>query len=94
MRSATIANHQQLRSLTKWDGVPYHYLPIITGRSNPRKKRLVELFGKVDAELLVLARYMQILTIDACRYILNRAINGVRRASRNGNQTLVLRQGR
>ena len=35
----------------------------------------MDLFEKADAELLVLARYMQVLTADACRYFEGRAIN-------------------
>jgi formyltetrahydrofolate deformylase len=72
---AVVSNHQDMRSLAEWHGVPYHYLPIIDGRKQEQEKRLIELFERVDAELLVLARYMQILTLDACRYFDGRAIN-------------------
>jgi formyltetrahydrofolate deformylase len=72
---AVVSNHQDMRSLTEWHGVPYHYLPIIDGRKQEQERRLIELFERIDAELLVLARYMQILTADACRYFEGRAIN-------------------
>jgi formyltetrahydrofolate deformylase len=72
---AVVSNHQDMRSLAEWHGVPYHYLPIIDGRKQEQEKRLFELFERVDAELLVLARYMQILSADACRYFDGRAIN-------------------
>jgi formyltetrahydrofolate deformylase len=72
---AVVSNHQDLRSLAEWHGVPYHYQPIIDGRKSDQEKRLIELFEAVDAELLVLARYMQILTSNACRYFAGRAIN-------------------
>ena len=72
---AVVSNHQDMRSLAEWHGVPYHYLPIIDGRKAEQEQRLVELFEKVDAELLVLARYMQILSADACRYFEGRAVN-------------------
>lgn len=64
-----------MRSLAEWHGVPYHYLPIIDGRKAEQERRLIELFEQVDAELLVLARYMQILTPEGCRYFEGRAIN-------------------
>ncbi|HET9105708.1 MAG TPA: formyltetrahydrofolate deformylase [Steroidobacteraceae bacterium] len=72
---AVVSNHQDMRSLAEWHGVPYHYLPIIDGRKQEQEQRLIELFEKTDAELLVLARYMQILSGDACRYFDGQAIN-------------------
>src|ERR1700760_5106906 len=69
------SNHQDMRSLAEWHGVPYHYLPIIVGRKAEQEKRLFELFERSDSELMVLARYMQILTPEACRYFEGRAIN-------------------
>ena len=72
---AVVSNHQDMRSLAEWHGVPYHYLPIIDGRKAEQEQRMIELFERVDAELLVLARYMQILTADACRYFEGKAIN-------------------
>ena len=72
---AVVSNHQDMRSLVEWHGVPYHYLPIIDGRRQEQEQRLIELFGNADAELLVLARYMQILSGDACRHFDGRAIN-------------------
>jgi formyltetrahydrofolate deformylase len=72
---AVVSNHQDLRSLTEWHGIPFHYLPVIDGRTAEQEKRIVDSFEKLDGELLVLARYMQILTADACRYFAERAIN-------------------
>src|SRR5690242_7487626 len=72
---AVASNHQDMRSLAEWHGVPYHYLPIIDGRKAEQEQRLIELFERTDAELLVLARYMQILTPEVCRYFEGRAIN-------------------
>ena len=72
---AVVSNHQDMRSLAEWHGVPYHYLPIIDGRKAEQEKRMFELFEGSDSELMVLARYMQILTPEACRYFEGRAIN-------------------
>jgi formyltetrahydrofolate deformylase len=72
---AVVSNHQDMRSLTEWHGVPYHYLPVLDGRKLEQERRMIELFEKVDGELLVLARYMQILTPAACEYFAGRAIN-------------------
>jgi formyltetrahydrofolate deformylase len=72
---AVVSNHQDMRSLAEWHGVPYHYLPIIDGRKAEQEQRIIELFERSDSELMVLARYMQILTPEACRYFEGRAIN-------------------
>ena len=64
---AVVSNHQDMRSLTEWHGVPYHYLPVLDGRKVEQERRMIELFEKVDGELLVLARYMQILTPGGVR---------------------------
>lgn len=70
-----ISNHQDLRSLAEWHGLPYHYLPIIDGDKASQEQRIIDLFEKSGAELLVLARYMQILSPESCRYFEGRAIN-------------------
>jgi formyltetrahydrofolate deformylase len=72
---AVVSNHQDMRSLAEWHGVPYHYLPIIDGRKAEQEQRMFDLFERSDAELMVLARYMQILTAEACRYFEGQAIN-------------------
>jgi len=72
---AVVSNHQDMRSLAEWHGVPYHYLPISDGRKAEQEQRVIELFERSEAELMVLARYMQILTPEACRYFEGRAIN-------------------
>ena len=72
---AVVSNHQDMRSLAEWHGVPYHYLPIIDGRKAEQEQRMIELFERSDSELMVLAPYMQILSPEACRYFEGRAIN-------------------
>lgn len=72
---AVVSNHQDMRSLTEWHGIPFHYFPVIDGRKAEQERRVIELFEKVDGELLALARYMQILTPDACAYFARKAIN-------------------
>lgn len=72
---AVVSNHQDMRSLAEWHGVPYYYFPVIDGRKRDQEKRIIELFQNVEAELLVLARYMQILTPEACEFFAGGAIN-------------------
>jgi formyltetrahydrofolate deformylase len=72
---AVISNHQDMRSLAEWHGVPYHYFPIVDGRRREQEQRIIDLFERVEAETLVLARYMQILSAETCEYFAGRAIN-------------------
>ena len=72
---AVVSNHEDLRRLAEWHGVPYYHFPTDAGRKAEQEQRIIELFERMDAELLVLARYMQILSEDACRYFAGRAIN-------------------
>ena len=70
-----VSNHQDMRSLTEWHGIPYHYLPVIDGRKQEQETRIKTVFAESGAELLVLARYMQILSADACAHFDGKAIN-------------------
>jgi formyltetrahydrofolate deformylase len=70
-----LSNHQDMRSLAEWHGVPYYYLPVIDGRKMDQEARMREVFERSGAELMALARYMQILSSDACQYFEGRAIN-------------------
>jgi formyltetrahydrofolate deformylase len=72
---AVVSNHQDMRSLAEWHGVPYHYFPVIGGRKADQERRIIELFDGIGGELLVLARYMQILSAEACAHLDGRAIN-------------------
>jgi len=72
---AVVSNHQDMRSQVEWHGVPFHYFPIIDGRKAEQEARIIEVFENTQAELLVLARYMQILSQEACAYFNRRAIN-------------------
>jgi formyltetrahydrofolate deformylase len=70
-----VSNHQDMRSLVEWHGLPFHYLPVLGGDKQAQEQRIVEHFERLQGELLVLARYMQILTPTACDYFAGRAIN-------------------
>lgn len=72
---AVVSNHEDLRRLAEWHGVPFYHFPIVAGRKAEQEARIIELFERVNAELLVLARYMQILSDNACGYFAGRAIN-------------------
>jgi len=74
-----VSNHAQLEPLAKSYGVPFHHLPLPTG-SDAAAKRVQELelealIERERIELVVLARYMQILSAELCERLKGRAIN-------------------
>lgn len=70
-----VSNHDTHARLTQWYELPFHHYPIEPGRKVEQEARMLELFSASGAELLVLARYMQILTDRACEYLEGRCIN-------------------
>ena len=72
---AVISNHQDCKSLTDWHGVPFKHLPITADTKPQQEAQILALMDDVDADLLVLARYMQILSDDMCQKLAGRAIN-------------------
>ncbi len=72
---AVVSNHEDMRRQVEWHGVPFFYLPVVNGDKAAQEAKITELFERFDAELLVLARYMQILSDDASRHFTGRCIN-------------------
>ena len=71
-----VSNHEDMRPLTEWYELPYHYLPISAAQSKlDQEKRLLEVYENSGAQLLVLARYMQILSDELCGKLQGHAIN-------------------
>lgn len=72
---AIVSNHPDLEpSLAHW-GLPYHHVPVTEASKPDAERRLFELVGETGAELIVLARYMQVLSDTACRKLEGRCIN-------------------
>ena len=70
-----VSNHSDCRSLVEWYGIPFHHYPITPETKPQQEAQILELFASTGAELLVLARYMQILSDDLSRKLEGRAIN-------------------
>jgi len=68
-----ISNHEDLRSFVEWHGIPFHYVEM----KDKQKAfvKIAELFEQHKADILVLARFMQILPADLCRRYAGRVIN-------------------
>lgn len=72
---AVVSNHETLKSITEWHGIPFHYLPITPATKAVQEKALLAEIDKLQIDLVVLARYMQILSPDLCKALRGRAIN-------------------
>jgi formyltetrahydrofolate deformylase len=70
-----VSNHDTHRRLADWYSLPFHHLPIVEGRKTEQEARMLSLFERSGSELLVLARYMQVLTDAACEFLEGRCIN-------------------
>jgi len=70
-----VSNHNVMRDLTEWYKLPFHYLPVTSSTKTEQEARLWQLVQELQADFLVLARYMQILSDDLCQKLNGRAIN-------------------
>ena len=70
-----VSNHDDQRELAEWYELPYFHVPIEPGQKPRQEAKILALFEETESELLVLARYMQILTAHACESLAGRAIN-------------------
>ncbi|WP_250534836.1 formyltetrahydrofolate deformylase [Caballeronia sp. AZ10_KS36] len=69
------SNHTDLAPLAAQHGLAFHHLPITADTKPQQEARVLDLFDTSGAELLILARYMQILSADTSRKLAGRAIN-------------------
>ncbi len=72
---AVVSNHEDMRSLVEWHGIPYQYLPVTPDTRERQEARIKELVRSLEIDLVVLARCMQILSDDMCRALEWKAIN-------------------
>lgn len=63
---AVISNHETLRSLVEWHGIPYIYIPVTAATKAVAYAKIAHLFTELHGDTMVLARYMQILSSDLC----------------------------
>ena len=70
-----ISNHQDCQGLSEWHDIPFHYLPVSPETKATQEAQIMALMQTHHVDLLVLARYMQILSNDFCQKLQGRAIN-------------------
>jgi len=72
---AIISNHREFYQLAASYNVPFHHLPVTAATKAQVEARQLEIIQSEQARLVVLARYMQILSDDLCQALAGRAIN-------------------
>jgi len=72
---AVVSNHPDAGALVRSYGLDFHHLPVTPATKADAEARLLELVDSTDTHLVVLARYMQVLSDDLCLRLSGRVIN-------------------
>jgi formyltetrahydrofolate deformylase len=70
-----VSNHEDFRDLTNSYKLPFHHIPVTSDSKPAAETALMSLIDEADTELIVLARYMQILSPELCKRVEGRMIN-------------------
>ncbi len=73
--TTVVSNHIDLRPIVEREGIRFVYLPMNKQNKAEQEQRLLELVEETKSELVVLARYMQILSEKVCTALQGRCIN-------------------
>ena len=72
---AVVSNHRDYYQLAASYDIPFHHIPVTPATKPQAEAKLLEIVEQEQAELVVLARYMQVLSNELCRALAGRAIN-------------------
>jgi formyltetrahydrofolate deformylase len=72
---AVVSNHPTLEGIASFYGVPFRHIPVTRDTKPEAEAALLDIVHEERVDLVVLARYMQILSDDLCRHLEGRAIN-------------------
>jgi len=72
---AVVSNHEDLKEMTSWYNIPFHHLPITKENKEDQEKQLLEMVSKLEIDLVILARYMQIISSQLCQKLHGKIIN-------------------
>jgi len=70
-----VSNHEDFRDVADWHGIPFHYLPVTPETKQAQEQALLDIIERDKVELVVLARYMQVLSPELCERLAGRCIN-------------------
>jgi len=72
---AVISNHEDSRKFVESQGIPYHYIPVDKNNKLAQEQQQLKIVEDTGAELIVLARYMQVLSDQLSQRLAGRVIN-------------------
>ena len=72
---AIVSNHRDFYQLAASYDIPFHHIPVAADNKAQAEAKLLDIVAQEKCELVVLARYMQVLSNDLCRALEGRAIN-------------------
>ncbi len=72
---AVVSNHEDLRPMAEAAGLPFIHIPVTPQTKAAAERRLLDTVSGYQADLVVLARYMQVLSDELCHALRGRAIN-------------------
>ena len=70
-----VSNHEVFRGLTEAYQLPFHYIPVTAETKPAAEAKLLSVIDETGTELVVLARYMQIISSEICKRVEGRMIN-------------------
>jgi formyltetrahydrofolate deformylase len=73
--AAVVSNHPDFGRLADSYGIPFHHIPVTAQTKPQAEERLLAVVEQTGAELVILARYMQVLSEDLCKELEGKAIN-------------------
>jgi formyltetrahydrofolate deformylase len=73
--ACVIANHEDYREVVEREGIPFHYVPVTPDNKAEAFAQMEQLWEKAGADLIVLARYMQVVPAELCHRWEGRVMN-------------------
>ncbi|MEQ7005101.1 formyltetrahydrofolate deformylase [Actinopolymorpha sp. B17G11] len=73
--AAVVSNHPDAGPMVESVGLPFHHLPVTPETKREQEERILDLVTEHQVDLVVLARYMQVLSHELCEKLVGRAIN-------------------
>ena len=73
--SVVLSNHKNAEELVNFYGIPFHYIEVTKENKEEAEQKQNEILNRLDIDLIVLARYMQILSPDFIRKYPEKIIN-------------------
>lgn len=70
-----ISNHEIYRGLVEWHGIPFHYVPVNADNKTEAYAEVARLYDAAQGDVMVLARYMQVLSPELCARYHGQIIN-------------------